>query len=580
MAEFITKKENFNGVELETIYRKAREPVDPEEGLDLSKLEGLAATAHGFCAKFNPRIYEADDGIICEQDVPVKMRDGVTIYCDIYRPKDHTNIPALISWSTYGKRPGDGMSEWQVMGVPPGTISTMAKFESPDPGFWCHHGYAVANVDPRGVGHSEGDMSLFGSQDARDGYDFIEWLAGLPWCSGKVGMSGNSAVAMSQIRIAAQQPPHLSCIAPWECTTDTYRQSLYEGGIPALAFNEFIVSSMTGPGYVDDQKSMAEKYPLLNEYWLDKIPDFKKITVPIYVCASWSHFHLEGSFEIFRKARSKKKWMRAHREQEWPDAYDPHHLEDLKRFFDRYLKNIHNGWEMTPKCRLVVMDAYDCDYQIDRGENEFPLKRTQYQKMYLEAGAMTLSPQPVETEASVSYDGQTGVVNFDYAFDEDTELTGYIKLHLWVEAAAHNEMDLFVNIQKADEDGNWLPTYILDEPHPGAWGKMRVSRRALDEKESTHYRPLQSHLAEEKLVPGEVYPVDIQIVPISRLWHKGQKLRIQIAGHYIREGWFEPLTWETDNKGDHVIHTGGRYDSYLQIPVIPPKYKAGDYVCR
>ena len=53
-----------------------------------------------------------------------------------------------------------------------------------------------------------------------------------------------------------------------------------------------------------------------------------------------------------------------------------------------------------------------------------------------------------------------------------------------------------------------------------------------------------------------------------------------VAGHYIREGWFEPLSWDLLNKGNHIIHTGGKYDSYLQVPIIPPKYVAGDYVYR
>jgi len=109
---------------------------------------------------------------------------------------------------------------------------------------------------------------------------------------------------------------------------------------------------------------------------------------------------------------------------------------------------------------------------------------------------------------------------------------------------------------------------------------MRVSHRALDEKLSTEYEPVQSHLNEEKLSPGEIVPVDIAIVPSSKLWHKGQIIRVQIAGRYIREGWFEPLSWETDNKGSHVIHTGGKYESFLQIPVIPPKYQAGNYIYR
>ena len=575
-----TKKEVFKGVELETIYRQARIPVDPEEGLDLSKLEGIASTAHGFCAKFNQRTYKTDDGIVCEQDVPVVLRDGTTIYADIYRKDGELNIPCLVSWSPYGKRPGDGMSEWQVMGVPPGTISTMSKFESPDPGYWCHQGYAVANVDPRGVGHSEGDINMFGTQDGRDGYDFIEWLATQHWCNGKIGMSGNSAVAMTQYRVAAEQPPHLTCIAPWEATTDIYRESLFEGGVPALSFNEFVIGSLTGPNGIDDQCAMGRKYPLMNEYWKDKIPDFKKIRIPVYACASWSHFHLRGSFNAFRKIRSTRKWIRAHREQEWPDLYTPANIQDLKLYFDRYLKDIHNGWEMTPRYRLEVMDAFDCDYQTNRPEKEFPLARTEYKKLFVDAKNQCVSEEVVGEEGKCSYDSLDGLVNFDFQFDEDTELTGYMKLRLWVESDSHDEMDLFVNIQKTDEEGNWLPTYILGEPHPGTWGKMRVSHRALDEKLSTNYEPVQSHLKEEKLTAGEIVPVDIAIVPISKIWHKGQKLRIQLSGHYIREGWFEPLAWDTDNKGNHIVHAGGKYDSYLQIPVIPPKYKANNYVYR
>lgn len=578
--ELFSKIEIYNGEEIETLYRQARVPVDPEDGLDLSKMEGIAATAHGFCAKFNQRTYVNEDGILCEQDVPVVLRDGTTIYTDIYRPAGETNIPCIVSWSYYGKRPGDGMSEWQVMGVPPGTISTMSKFESPDPGYWCRHGYAIANVDPRGTGHSEGDINMFGTQDAKDGYDFIEWVAKQHWCNGRVGMGGNSCVAMTQFRVAAQQPPHLVCIAPWEATTDIYRESIYEGGIPALSFNEFIVASLTGPNKIDDQVAMARRYPLMNAYWEDKIPDFKKIKIPTYACASWSHFHLRGSFNAFRKIRSTRKWMRAHREQEWPDLYNPNNIEDLRRFFDRYLRNINNGWEMTPRYRIEVMDAFDCDYQTNRPEKEFPLARTQYKKLFVDVQNSRLCDEPVELESKISYDANEGVANFDFKFNEDTEITGYMKLRLWVEADGHDDMDMFVNIQKTDADGNLLPTYILGEPHPGTWGKMRVCHRALDEKLSTDYEPVQSHRREDKLKSGEIVPVDIAIVPSSKIWHKGQKLRVQIAGRYIREGWFEPLAWETDNKGNHIIYSGGKYESYLQIPVIPPRYQAGDYIYR
>ncbi len=576
MGDPIIKTEVLLGKEMDVIRRETRRPAPP-----VVAGEPVPALAtFGFCAEFNQRTFIAEDGILCEQDVPVKMRDGITIYCDIYRPVNETNIPAIVSWSFYGKRPGDGSPEWQVMGVPPGVISNMAKFESTDPAFWCRNGFAVVNVDPRGVGYSEGDVSFFGTQDGRDGHDLIEWLADQWWCSGKVGMGGNSAVAMTQWRIAAEQPPHLACIAPWEGTTDIFRESLYEGGIPAISFNEFIVGSITGLGSVDDVCAMARKSPLMNEYWEDKIPAFENIRIPVSTTVCWNHFHLRGSLEAFRRIKSQKKWLRAHREFEWPDAYSPAGLEDLKRFFDRYLKGVRNGWELTPRVRLEVMDAYEFDFQTNRPEDRFPLKRTVYKKLFIDAGSGAMSPEPLESMSKVSYDGATGVVNFDMTFDEDTEITGYMKLRLWVEADGHDDMDLFVNVQKLDENGEWLPVHVLGEPHPGAWGKMRVSHRALDEKLSSDFQPVQSHLKEEKLAAGEIVPVDIEIWPHSRIWHKGQQIRVQLAGRYIREGWFEPLAWETDNRGQHIVHSGGQYDSYLQVPVIPPRYVAGDYVYR
>jgi predicted acyl esterase len=580
----ITKKEVFNGVEMEVTYRETRRPTTTEirntDNVDGEMEKDLANINMGFCPDVNPHIYVAEPGIICEQDVQVTLRDGTKIYTDIFRPEGQTAIPAIVSWSYFGKRQAEGSTEWQLIGVPPGTVSKMAKFESCDPAYWCHKGYAVANVDPRGVGHSEGDINMFGTQDARDGYDFVEWIATQPWCNGKIGMCGNSGVAMTQWRIAAEQPPHLICIAPWEGTGDLYRESLAEGGVPMQSFNNFIVGSLVGENYIDDTAANIGTHPFLDAYWEDKIPRWDKIKIPCYTTVCWNHFHLRGSTEGFRRIRSRKKWLRCHREFEWPDTYSPFGLEDLKNFYDRYLKDIRNGWELTPRVRIEVMDAYDYDFQTNRPEKEFPLARTQYKKLYVDAAKGVLSFEPVAQESKVSYDAEKGLANFDITFNETTEITGYMKLRLWVEAEGHDDMDLFVAIQKLDHEGKWLPVSVLNEPHPGAWGKMRVSRRALDEKLSTHFQPIQAHQKDEKLKPGEIVPVDIEIWPHSRIWHKGQQLRVRVSPNYIREGWFEPFFWDVGNKGIHVIHSGGKHDSFLQIPVIPPKYVAGDYVYR
>ncbi len=580
MAEIkkINKTVTMAGQEVEVVMNSMMKPCSQEELDAMTREEKEYAR---FQSPLNHRTYVAEDGIICIQDIPVKMRDGITIYVDIYRPEEEKAYPLLVSWSWYGKRPFDGQSEWQIMGVPPGTVSDMAKFESPDPGYWCRRGYAVANVDPRGIGHSEGDFIQFGSQDGRDGYDFIEWAATQDWCNGRVGLGGNSCVAMTQWRIAAQQPPHLACIAPWEGTSDMYRESICEGGIPAESFIRFVMREAIGPNYMDSLPDNYEKYPFINHpYWADKDPDWKKIRIPTYVTACWNHFHLRGSINGFRKIKSTKKWLRAHRDFEWPDAYSTANLEDLERFYNRYLKLERNGWELTPKVRLEVQDVNDHNFMDNRPETSFPLKRTQYEKLYLDSRKMTMKSEPVREESHAAYDGKTGQVTFDYRFEEDTEITGYMKLRLYVAAESYDDMDLFINVQKLSTTGDFLPITIFGEPHPGAWGKMRVSRRKLDEKLSTDYNPVQAHTEDEKLKPGEIVPVDIEIVPTSRFWHKGQHIRVQISGRYIREDWFEPLIWDQDNVGNHLIYTGGQYESFLQIPVIPPKFSDGHIIIR
>jgi len=111
------------------------------------------------------------------------------------------------------------------------------------------------------------------------------------------------------------------------------------------------------------------------------------------------------------------------------EVIDHHSLvffAELKLFFDRYLKDIRNGWELTPRVRMEVQDALDCLYQENRPETSFPIKRTEYKKLYLYAAKNALSFEPVEAESSFSYDGNTGVANFDIKFEEDTEITGDI----------------------------------------------------------------------------------------------------------------------------------------------------------
>ena len=567
--------ETFDGEPVEVLYRHS-EPMDTPKTFPLP--------GAGYYPPLNPRSY-VDDGISVDQDVEVVLRDGTIIYVDVYRDAASTELelPTILAWCWFGKRPGDeAAEEWTTHGVPCGSHSKMVKFEGPDPAFWCKKGYAVVNADPRGAGHSQGRLVLWGKQDGEDGHDAIEWIAAQPWSNGRVGMFGNSGLAICQWFIAAEQPEHLACIAPWEGCSDMYREFASENGIPAPGFTGFVGSiGRSASDHIEDYSAMITEYPLINAYWESKIPDLAKVTVPAYVTGGWSHLHVMGAVNGFRRISSLHKWLRVHRDFEWPDAYSWWNVEDLERFFDRYLKGLRNGWESTPKVRIDVMDALEFDSQVARPEADFPLERTNYTRLYLDASQQgALSASPVEVGASLAYDPGTQESHFDHTFTEDTEIVGFLKAHLWVAAEAHDEMDLFLTVLKLGQDGQELPTSVLGLPHPGAWGRLRVSHRALDDALSTYFQPVQSHRVAEKLTAGEAVPVDVAFYPHARIWHAGETLRLRITGRYIREGWFEPFSWDTDNQGRHVIHTGGSYDSYLQLPVIPAKHTSGAYVYR
>ena len=596
-GEIIRKKIMIGGEEMEVIHRKLGDRPKPGQNAAKALAEGrepvFMRDGFGDSPELNPRVYEAVPGIICEQDVCIPMRDGTKTYCDIFRPKGQSNVPALISYSFYGKRSCSDADDYtyQTLGVPEGTCSENCKFEGPDPEYWCHHGYAVANYDQRGSHNSEGDIIMCSSREEDDAYDLVEWLAAQEWCNGKVSFVGNSAYAVIQWKAGAARPPHLACIAPWEGNLDTYRHLLSTGGIVECGFNPYVFSMIFGQGYMEDHYLMHQEHPYYDAYWEDKVSDLSKIEVPAYITGGYSHFHLYGGVDGYAKISSKDKWLRLHREFEWPDQYDRVWLEDLRMFFDRYMKGIRNGWELTPHVRIGVMDAYDKDWEAARVVDGFPIPGTVYKKLYLDGSDGSMKYDLPENEAVASYDANVGEVTFtlqadgafephrdsppkgddratfDLKFTEETELIGFMKLKLWVEAEGNDDLDLFVAIQKLDGDGNWIPTLAMGKPYPGTPGRQRVSLRELDEEKSTEYRPWHTLNNPQKLAPGEIVPVEIEIWPTSRIWHAGEQIRVLVMPYYERFDWYEPFDYAVINKGRHKIHTGCKYDSYLQVPV-------------
>ncbi|KAK1622026.1 hydrolase CocE/NonD family protein [Colletotrichum phormii] len=534
--------------------------------------------------------------MIFERDVPLTLRDGVTVYTDIFRPTTtNATFPSIISWSSYGKEiGGQWLDDVQGRsGVNLSSVSELQKFEGPDPAYWVCKGYAILNPDNRGAYSSEGNITYWGRQLGEDGYDFVEWAAEQTWSSGKVAMSGNSWLAVSQWFIAAENTPHLTAIAPWEGLTDLYRDTAVRGGISAPGFQESTLTTFAGKGFVEDVPRTVFSEGLITPYWQDKIASLDKVSIPAYIVASYTNvLHTHGSFEGFRHISSEEKWLRVHNTQEWTDYYTPEYVADLQNV------------------RLAVLDPGSED-TADRVVADCPVPGLESKTLYLQPNN-SLGESSPSNEATLSYNRSTASgITLNFQVPETIELTGYSKLRLWVSSPDATDMEISVSVQKLSSNGTAFPSTRSESSSTiGPTGTLRVSQRELDTERSTDYEPFLLHTSEKLLSPGEIVPVDIPLWPFALRIHAGELLSLNIAPASIitaqadvgfgtaivpvpaTGGTFEPgqnvslielgggmdsnpafvneqrvETPVSRNMGMHFIHVGGKYDRLLLFPV-------------
>lgn len=519
------------------------------------------------------------DGMHIEWDAGVPMRDGTRIFIDIFKPAETGPVPTIIAWGPYGKQSPRGV--YQRFGnngdVKPEWYSKYAIFEAPDPLYWTQHGYAVIHADPRGLWNSEGNATFWSDTEALDIYDLIEWIARQTWSNGKVGMAGVSYLTTVQWQVAALNPPHLAAINPWEGYSDCYRRQ-FHGGIPENVFVSRWTSNMRwSRGQVEDFMEMRRRHPFFDSYWQSKAPALQKITVPAFVVASWSDqgLHTQGTLESFREISSPQKWLLVHGRKKWETYMRPDMVEKQRSFFDHFLLGKPSDLLSWPPIMLEVRERYYVGE--DRAEQEWPLNRTNYTKLFLDATTKSLSNEPPQRAGVTSYDALEGSAAFEHRFDVDTEITGYAKLRLWVSTSGGNDLDLFIAIYKLDVDGSRVPLafFSVFEKGPVALGWLRVSHREVDKEKSTPYQPRLLHQRELPIAPGEKVPVDIEVWPSSMLYRAGETLQLIIQGRDFEYG--DPSIGPIQghgplrNVGEHTIYSGGAFDSHLLIPVIPDK---------
>jgi hypothetical protein len=528
-----------------------------------------------------------EDQVVVERDVWVTTRDGTRLSANIFRPSEAGEYPVVMAFTAYDKNKGpanypkllrNSIEPDFDLGTLP--VSPWTSWEGPDPAFWVPNGYAVIYVDSRGFASSEGDPSTLSRRDRDDFYDAIEWAAAQEWSNGNVGLNGVSYLAISQWVAASGNPPSLKAIIPWEGQSDPFREVIYHGGIPEVNFTGFWIRKMRSGANGNPLPHpwlfrFAQQRPALLK-WFQTRPatisgiDLPKIEVPALIAATWSDqgLHTRGSFEGYKRSSSTQKWLYTHGRAKWDVYYSDEALAYQKDFFDHFLKGLDNGFDQRPAVRLEVRESLT-EYSV-REASDWPIPGTDYRRLYLSSQDNALTELPLPAEAVTEYDSAEGQAVFELTFDEATEITGNMKLKLWVSSPEADDMDLFVGVHKLDLEGQEV-TFFAKTGYtkgPVAMGWLRASQRALDPDRSTPQQPVLTHNNPQKLEAGEIVPVEIEILPSSTLFNAGETLQLVIQGNDLFD---HPALGHgfLVNHGTHRIHAGGDYDSYLLVPFQP-----------
>ncbi len=467
----------------------------------------------------------------------VAMRDGLKLATDVTLPagKPGTRWPVLLVRTPYNRR-GEA-----------GRIAAMIASSA---------GYAAVVQDIRGRFDSEGeDFPAHGGcgwGKTQDGYDTIEWIARQPWCNGRIGTVGPSAMGATQNLTLPAQPPHLRAAFVIVAWADIYEHASYWGGAPRVALPEGWIA---GNDFDRRNLDLFRAHPSYDEFWeaWDTRRLAHKVNVPVLYFGGWYDHFCQGTIDSFVALRARggpvaRKTCRliigpwTHTGVPKGVAYlenaHPRYERYVVAWFDRHLKD-----KQSPASRR----QYPVNYYVMGASGERgapghvwrsveawppPSKELHY---YLGVGGTLTRNKPTVAKASASYEydprkpvpslgggvltPMTGILDqrpleqrsdvlvfTTPALDEPVEATGRIRVRLWASSSC-TDTDFTAKLTDVYPDGRSL--LVLD-------GIVRARYR-----ESLREPVL--------MTPGAVYAFDIDLWSTSLIFNKGHRIRVAIS---------------------------------------------------
>jgi uncharacterized protein len=566
-------------------------------------------------------------GILVQYNVPVKMRDGVTLRADIYRPNSSEKFPVILMRTPYDKS-----VDWAV-----GPAFKIAG-----------RGYVVVIQDVRGRYTSEGEWYPFKHEQA-DGYDSVEWAASLADSNGKVGMMGASYVGATQMLAAISTPPHLAAIAPHVTASNYHDGWTYQSGAFEQWFDENWTTQLarnTLDRLIDDHTDARvgaptlplADYPVFNfgqlpadseltstvaPYYQDWLahPDyddywkqwsieehFSNIAVPMLQVGGWYDIFSKGTLRNYmgvkahgstEAARSKQHLLmqiggHAGFGRRIGDVdFGPHALENpytdvILDWYDFLFKGIHNQFATEKPVKIFVMGANEY-----RQEDDWPPPQARYRKYFLHSdgkanslrGDGSLSTSAPESEAADGYVYDPGnpvpTVGGPLCCAQQLMEPGPRD-----QRQVENRDDVLVySLGPLTEDLEvtgpvsatlFVKSSAVDTDFTGKLVDVRPDGFAMDVAEGIlrmRYRDSEEHA--NLMNPGQIYQVTLDLWSTSNLFLRGHTLRLEISSSNF------PRFDRNLNTGEEIKHAGkfvsasntilhdAQHPSALVVPVMP-----------
>ena len=537
----------------------------------------------------------------------VTMRDGVKLSSDIYRPEEEGRFPGIVIRTPYGK-------------------STAVHHETGM--FFAQHGYIVMVMDVRGRGDSDGDFKEY-RNEGLDGYDSIEWLAAQNYCTGNIGTLGGSYLGRIQWLTALHQPPSLKTMVPIVTPSDPFVE--WPTGVPgphSICWTYMTSGRVQQNISLVDWERVYETLPLIDmdkvsgrysERWREEVghnhlddwwkelcyqDKFDDIDLPVLHISGWYddeqigtplNFHGMTHTSKDKKSKTQQRLLMgpwSHQVNSSTKVGEIDFGEDALinmndyqlKWFDFYLKNKTNGQENSAPVEIFVMGDNEW-----REEYEWPLKRTEWTKYYLNSGGRansrfgdgTLQTQIPEQSETDQYEYNpadpvpfiTELVSHqiggpdDYSAIErrddvlvysteqltgDTEVTGPVTAELYASTDA-KDTDFMVK--------------LLDV-HPGGYVQRLTDGMVRGRFKKGMDKP-------ELLTPGEVYKFEIDCWNTSHVFKKGHKIRVEVSSsafpkydRQLNTGATLGVTSEMKTAQQTIYHDAD-YSSSITLPIIP-----------